>query len=253
MNSIDPIDSIEFYILFKNRLIKIIIDKETLNNAVFGFDDFKKIIIKNLNLNINLNLNTGGDFLLSYRNKLLTSNNFRDLLRDNIIIDLNYRLKGGVPMIIPLLYAVFFDPFNGIIDAIVKMTFLVGEIFKLFINLVELSISIFNPSKVIDDVLYASTTGVAQVISAFIYKIDFSQSKADTEGDGGPFAVTDKTRAMCVPPSFINLLILVLCPPLALFLHKGVGGWFIIIICCLLTYYLYYFPGFIFAALHILC
>ena len=150
-------------------------------------------------------------------------------------------------------FDVLVDPIVGIAEGFYKMLELTELILEFFGKTVLLALSIFNPDKVIGDVLYASTSGVAQVLRAFIEKIDFSQSKADTEGDGGPFAVTDKNRAICVPPSFINLLILVLCPPLALFLHKGVGGWFIIIICCLLTYYLYYFPGFIFAALHILC
>ena len=237
-------NSIEFYIQFNNRIIKIKIKNKNKNKPELGFDKLKQIIKKKIELNL------GRDFLLTYKEKLVTPNNFMDLIKNNVIIDVNIKLKGGL---IPLLYAALYDPFMGIINAIVKMTFLLGEIFKLFINLVKLAINIFDPAKVIDDVMYASTSGVGEVFKAFLEKIDFGQSEPDNKGDGGPFGVTEKKRAMCIPPSFVNLLILVLCPPLALFMFKGIGGWFGVIICSLLTYYLYYFPGFIYAALHILC
>jgi len=51
----------------------------------------------------------------------------------------------------------------------------------------------------------------------------------------------------------MNLIILVVCPPLALYKDRGITGLFLVIVCALLTYYLYYFPGFLFAALHIMC
>jgi uncharacterized membrane protein YqaE (UPF0057 family) len=145
------------------------------------------------------------------------------------------------------------DPIIGIAEGFIKMLELTELILEIFGNTIMAALSIFNPSKIIDDIMYASTSGVGQVFKAFLEKIDFGQSEPDNKGDGGPFGVTEKKRAICIPPSFVNLLILVLCPPLALFMFKGIGGWFGVIICSLLTYYLYYFPGFIYAALHILC
>ena len=244
-------NSIEFYIQFNNRKIKIKIKiknkNKNKNKPELGFDELKKVIKKKIELNLER------DILLTYKENLLTPKNCKEILNNNIIIDVNIKLKGGIPFIGELLSAALYDPFMGIINAIVKMTFLLGEIFTLFINLVKLAINIFDPSKVIDDVMYASTSGVGHVFKAFLEKIDFGQSEPDNKGDGGPFGVTEKKRAICIPPSFVNLLILVLCPPLALFMFKGIGGWFGVIICSLLTYYLYYFPGFIYAALHILC
>jgi len=40
---------------------------------------------------------------------------------------------------------------------------------------------------------------------------------------------------------------------LALFMDRGIQGMFLVIVCAILTVKLYYFPGLIFAALHILC
>ena len=57
----------------------------------------------------------------------------------------------------------------------------------------------------------------------------------------------------CMPPTMARMVMLMLCPPFALFLHLGLTGWVSIILCSLLTVYGYYFPGLIYAALHILC
>ena len=65
--------------------------------------------------------------------------------------------------------------------------------------------------------------------------------------------IYDKKNQVCVAPTLINLIILVVCPPLALYKDRGLKGFFLVIVCALLTYYLYYFPGFLFAALHIMC
>jgi len=55
----------------------------------------------------------------------------------------------------------------------------------------------------------------------------------------------------CKRNSILKYIIAVLCPPLSLFLHMGVSGWFHITICAILTVYAYYFPGLIYTILHI--
>ena len=59
----------------------------------------------------------------------------------------------------------------------------------------------------------------------------------------------------CMAPSTFNLFLMVLCPPLALVLHNGLAltNFFNVLLCGILTVKLYYFPGLIFAAMHILC
>ena len=214
-------------------------------------DDYKKIILKIVDkMNMKKNpkgLNFDDNYFIINNNRLLTKSNFNKLnkIQNNSIFYIEKKIKGGI-------FDILADLLDGLLTLLTNLGGLLENIIKLFVNIMEIIPTVFSPSKVIDDVMYASTSGVAQVFKAFLEKIDFSQSEPDNKGDGGPFGVNDKKRAICVPPSFVNLLILVLCPPLALFMFKGIGGWFGIIICSLLTYYLYYFPGFIYAALHIL-
>ena len=148
---------------------------------------------------------------------------------------------------------VIIDPIIAIGEGFIKMMELTEKIIRIFYDTIIAATSIFDPNKVIDDVIYGIVNGITSVFSVFIEKLDFSQSDADKTDSGGLFGVTEKNQRICMPPSFINLLILILCPPLALFLYKGWTAFFLIIICALMTYYLYYFPGFIFAALYILC
>ena len=218
-------------------------------------DDYKKIILKIVDkMNMKKNpkgLNFDDNYFIINNNRLLTKYNFNKLkilnkLENNSIFYIEKKIKGGI-------FDMLADLLDGLLTLLTNLGGLIDNIIKLFINIMEIIPTVFSPGKVIDDVMYASTSGVAQVFKAFLEKIDFGQSEPDNKGDGGPFGVNDKQRAICVPPSFVNLLILVLCPPLALFMFKGIGGWFGVIICSLLTYYLYYFPGFIYAALHILC
>ena len=56
----------------------------------------------------------------------------------------------------------------------------------------------------------------------------------------------------CIKPSLFKIIIAVLCPPFAMFLHFGISGWFHVIISTILTVYFYYFPGLIYVLVHIL-
>lgn len=48
--------------------------------------------------------------------------------------------------------------------------------------------------------------------------------------------------------SFVNIIAMIICPPLGVFMSFGLAGWFKILICCVLTI-LYYFPGLLYALL----
>ena len=141
------------------------------------------------------------------------------------------------------------------------MSELLVDFVKIFFNLVKASITIFTPDKFINDVLYGSTAGIKLIFSSFLGSINSDlvsdSSKKNTSGGSGPFGVNEESKAgnkaICIPPTLTNIIFLIICPPLALFLHRGTKGTLQIILCAGLTYYLYYFPGFIYAALHILC
>ena len=146
------------------------------------------------------------------------------------------------------------DLVTGMAELLSNIGGLVEEIIMLFINIFELIPSIFSPDKLLNDVIYGTITGINSMITAIFGKMTFlggDTNETKNDGSGGVFGIDQPNKAVCVSPSFINLILLILCPPLALYIKRG--GFFLIIICGLMTYYLYYFPGFLFAALHILC
>mgnify|MGYP001980610967 CR=1 FL=1 len=84
----------------------------------------------------------------------------------------------------------------------------------------------------------------------FLLQIGYLKEK----GPDGKYNNPHKSKGKkCLPPTMTRMVILMLCPPFALFLHLGLMGWVSIIICSLLTVYGFYFPGLIYATLHILC
>jgi uncharacterized membrane protein YqaE (UPF0057 family) len=168
------------------------------------------------------------------------------------------------------------DPVIAIAKGFLKLLELVMEILQIFPDVIAAAINIFNPTKLIDDILFGIVAGINKVMGAFIDSMDFSSADTkchnlnkstckNTDGcafkDGqckvdessGPFGTIDKGKPVCVPPTMINIIFLILCPPLALFLHSGIKGFFQVVVCSLLTLKAYYFPGLIYAALHILC
>ncbi len=74
------------------------------------------------------------------------------------------------------------------------------------------------------------------------------------DGNGNIIADLNNTGGKrCVKPTTLKILITMICPPLGLFLHLGIAGWFHIIVCTFLTIKLYYFPGFLYSIMHIIC
>jgi len=114
---------------------------------------------------------------------------------------------------------------------------------------IELVLLLFNPKKFIDDILFGVTYAIKLVIGGMMDSID--SGTQSNKGEEDP----DNVPKVCLPPTLFNLFLLIICPPLALMIHLGSGlqGIFLVIVCAILTVWCYYFPGLIFAALHILC
>ena len=153
------------------------------------------------------------------------------------------------------IFAPIISPIITIAKAFVSLGELAGMIVKVVIDLVKLTATIFNPEKLLNDVIYGAITGITSMITAIFENISnlFGDSVPKNNGSDGIFGIEDKKKQVCIKPTIINLIILIVCPPLALFINKGWRSIFMIIVCSLMTYYMYYFPGFLFAALHILC
>ena len=156
--------------------------------------------------------------------------------------------------------ASIFKPIVNPVLAIGKGFIQVGELVPLLIeiviNVALLIPTIFTPDKLIDDVIYGVMSGINGLFSGMIDSLTIGASASSGGADdqtSGAFGTTKKSQAVCVAPTYFNLMILVLCPPLMLFIKKKWKGIILVIICALLTYYCYYFPGLIFASLHVLC
>ena len=201
-----------------------------------------KMVKKNNNIKNNIKIKNS-THLLKNELTLLEQN-----LKNNDILYLYTPINGGfIDLLIELV--------TGMADLFKNIGTLVEEIVRIFVWIFELIPSIFSPEKLLNDVIYGSITGLTSTITAIFENISniFGDSIPKTDSNDGVFGIENKKKQVCIKPTIINLVILILCPPLALFINKGWKSFFMIIVCALMTYYMYYFPGFLFAALHILC
>ena len=216
-------------------------EKQILINLYNGSSILRKVNINTKIKNFIEDNNIKNSYL-SFNGKILNSKkNFLDYKIDNNdILFVNKRLKGGI--------------FSTIIKALVKIVEFFILILKylddfimIFIKLLEIIPLIFNPKKFIDDLIFGISYSIKLVVGGMMDSIDSGTVSNKEENP-------DDVPKVCMSPSLFNLIILLICPPLALMIHVGgVKGIFLTVICAILTVWCYYFPGFIFAAIHILC
>ena len=146
---------------------------------------------------------------------------------------------------------------NEMVDAILSLKQFAFSLADIVIKLIKAFpkiLSVFNyvtdPSKLIKDIVFALKTGFIMIWDATIGAIIGSLTKNFYLGSGDDEKKGKKTKK-CFNKSLINIMILVLCPPLAIFMDKGMEGFFNIIIASFLTYF-YYFPGLIYSSLYII-
>ena len=163
------------------------------------------------------------------------------------------------------------EPVKIIVDAILKLVELVVLLVTAIPEVLKAALQIFNPVVVLNDMISGLFLGIKIILRSIgdIFKNgpNYKYNKCADAGEGifgfrrprdengNLVEAVDKSikDRKCVEPTFINLLIMVLCPPLALFFHLGVRGWFQVLVCSFLTIKTYYFPGLIYTILHILC
>ena len=189
------------------------------------------------------------DNYLIYNGTILY-NNEAFKIENNDIIFCNKKIKGGVLDII-------INVLTTMSNFVVKAMPLIEDVTMLLVKFIEVLPVLFSPDKLINQILYGTTNGIKLIFDKFLNSIDTDGLKTNGSGYTGPFGVSEeessKNRVICTPPTLMNIIFMILCPPFALFLHKGLKGIMPVILCSLMTYFLYYFPGFIYAALHILC
>jgi len=233
---------------------------------------FKRFIVKNNKSNILLfdtdqnviNLKkkikevyklNNNDFYLTYNGKLLVDNKqltFYDI-QEYDIIEVNFRKRGGfLGMILAFaavvaVLVILIEPLIGLFTAMGHMLVLLFHFLGIFPPLLEAILLIFEPKRFVDDLIFGITYGIKSLFSGIFSSIDSGSTPNQTEEEPSMIPKT------CLPPTILNLALLIICPPLALFMDRGIQGMFLVIVCGILTVKLYYFPGLIFAALHILC
>ena len=127
--------------------------------------------------------------------------------------------------------------------------------------------SILDPGNFLKDLVFGIIIGIELLVKGladiFIGKAQENGEKIPGFKNGlfpnGILGSSNETRdseetVKCLQPTTIRLILMVLCPPFAVFMKYGLlRGWFWIIIAWILTYYCYYFPGLLFSALHTMC
>ena len=220
----------------------------TIKNIEIKSNDNYKTIIEKIEKCLYIEYDITKYYII-VKNKHFTENSsyiVLNKLKKNDIINIGLKINGGLESVINLLLNA--DKFfAGLLDIVLELIRIFGLVF-------EMIPLIFKPDALIDDVIGGVINGINFVIKNLLSNVSLNRnSNAGKEEREGVFGVSDKTRAICLPPSIMDLIFLVLCPPLVLFLKKGGSFFFQIILCTLLTYKLYYFPGFIFAAVYVLC
>ena len=135
----------------------------------------------------------------------------------------------------------------------IKLPVFIFNIMKIMPKLLNLFAIFTDPGKVIKDIFFGLFTGIYMVLEATLDMIfgDMYRAMGGEIDEGGNSGSMDE-GSKCIPPSMVKLILLVLCPPLAVMLEVGLAGLLYVLICCFLTYF-FYFPGLIYGSLFVLC
>ena len=168
------------------------------------------------------------------------------------------KLNGGVGIamfgLIVLPMIIIGKKMLRLIEVIAKFFILIGKVFMIIPV-------VFDPPKLIDDIMFAVTYSINTIFSAAIESVRGSgegedYNAPDPNKESGTFGISQSKQnsTTCMDPTYSTIFLLLICPPLAIFYKLGfLRGFISSIICAVLCVKLYYFPGVLFAALHVLC
>jgi len=125
-----------------------------------------------------------------------------------------------------------------------------------FPELMKFIVTLADPELFLRDIVFGIFSGIQLVfmtikdlIEGIIKKI-FGKMGIDDDflGTGKNSKYYDPNAVKCVKTSYLKYIILIVCPPLFVFMHKGFGGWMYILLDIAFTF-MFYFPGLIYALL----
>ena len=158
------------------------------------------------------------------------------------------KLNGGLGVamfaIIVLPLIIIGKKFLRLIEVIAKFFILIAKVFMIIPI-------IFDPPKLIDDIMFGVTYSINTVFSSAIESVRGSgegedYNAPDANKESGTFGVSEskKDSTTCMDPTYSTIFLLLVCPPLAIFYKLGfLRGLISSIICGVLCVKLYYFPG----------
>ena len=147
-----------------------------------------------------------------------------------------------------------FKPLISIFKTVLVLINLFIELLKMLPKFFYMFNYLTDPGKIISDAIYGFTTGIKMILKSIV---DILMGKSvgllnlHVKDDDSNNKKQKRDTEECVNPSLLEILILLLCPPLAIFIRKGLKGFFTIVITAVLTYY-YYLPGLVYASLYVL-
>ena len=160
-----------------------------------------------------------------------------------------------IPMILPMIAVAVAIALFG--EILIKLLTIIPHFFKLLTK-------IFTPEIFIKDLVFGLFTSITMVLAVVadmvvsiietIFNTVFGQSVGGFFGQGNQIdpktgkVIKPKGRICKRPPKIFHYVILILCPPMYVFLKKGLSGWIYILVTILLTSF-FYFPGLIYAVI----
>jgi hypothetical protein len=154
------------------------------------------------------------------------------------------------------------DVFQDLLDPIISIGKGFLQILDVIVKLADILVKaiamipiVFDPPRLIDDIMYGVTYGINTVMGGIMGSVD-PQKPVEEKQTSGPFGVNTKidNSSVCISPSLSVILLLIICPPLAIFYkYSFIKALIPAIICGVLCVKLYYFPGLLFASLMVLC
>jgi uncharacterized membrane protein YqaE (UPF0057 family) len=147
-------------------------------------------------------------------------------------------------------------PIISLVNGIVKFVLFIFELMKMIPRIVEIFFYLLNIPGMLRDIIFGLTTGATMVFTA-LFDILFGDIKKamigsppDKESNSAN-GVSTETDNITLHSQLVKIIILVLCPPLAIMLKYGITGISLVFITGLLTYF-YYIPGLVYACLYLL-
>ena len=150
--------------------------------------------------------------------------------------------SGGGP------FKALIKPIKTIAKGFKKLTELVVFIIEWFMKILDLFEYIIKPHRLIGAIIHGMMEGVKLIFTGTIGELSSGPKKAKIKRKTKP----KKNNKYCYKTKFFKMLILILFPPLAIFVDKGIKGIVPIVISTILTFKFYYFPGLIFTSIYLL-